>query len=358
MTSPPAPRTTHPYYMHDAIVAQPGALRSVLPSNAATIARAAERLRAMEHVILCGIGTSWHAALVGELLLARSGRLGHRVRAMHSFELASSWPPVPPETGVIAISHRGGLPFAHEALARAGSEGVAISVTGRSPRRAGDGELALLTVDQEIAAAHTVSYTTALALLAALADAVGGGDAATRGLARVPDQIEALLHRDAWVELARRFGDRRRYWFVGGGPNTATAYEAALKMTETNYATATGINCEQFLHGVYTAMTGEDVLVLIAPPGPARARCLTAARAAKAIGTPVLLLADDDDQELKALAVETIALPAVDELLSPIVAVVPLQLFAYHLAVRRGVNPDTMRAAVPPYARARELVAS
>jgi glucosamine--fructose-6-phosphate aminotransferase (isomerizing) len=355
--TPPTPRTSHPYYMHDTIYTQPGALRLVTRPNTAALEGAAERLRAMELVILCGIGTSWHAALVGELLLARVGGLGHRVRTLHSFELASSWPPPPARTGVIAVSHRGSKRFSQEALARAKSEGgVTIALTGKEAARLGDAQFTLVTVDQEKSVAHTAGYTAALALLAALASAVGQNDAFAHALDPIPDQLALLLGQESWEDLAQRFGDRRRYWFVGGGPNTATAYEAALKMSEANYAIATGVNCEQFLHGTYAAMSPDDLLVLIAPPGPSRARCLDAARVAKAIGTPVLLLAPEEDRELAGLAAETIALPEVDELLSPILTIVPLQLLAYHLAVRRGVNPDIMRATEPPYAQANEHV--
>lgn len=355
--TPPPPRSTHPYFMHDSIYAQPGALRLVTRPNTAALEGATERLRAMDHVILCGIGTSWHAALVGELLLARVGGLGHRVRTLHSFELASYWPPPPARTGVIAVSHRGSKRFSQEALARAKSEGgVAIALTGKGASSLGDAEFELVTVDQENSVAHTASYTATLALLVALASAVGRNDAMAHALEPVPDQLALLLGQESWEDLAKTFGDRRRYVFVGGGPNTATAYEAALKMTEANYAIATGFNCEQFLHGAYAAMTEEDLLVLIAPPGPSRARCLDAARAAKAIGTPVMLLAPEDDRELAGLATETIALPEVDELLSPILAIVPLQLLAYHIAVRHGVNPDIMRSHEIPYARANEHV--
>jgi len=355
--TPPPPRRAHPYYMHDAIYTQPGALRLVTRPNTAALEGAAGRLRAMDQVILCGIGTSWHAALVGELLLARGGGLGHRVRALHAFELASYWPPPGARTGVIAISHRGSKRFSQEALARAKNEGgVAIALTGKNAATLGDAQFALVTVDQESSVTHTAGYTAALALLVALASAVGQDDRLAQALEPVPDQLALLLGQESWEELAARFADRRRYWFVGGGPNTATAYEAALKMSEANYAIATGIHCEQFLHGAYFAMSDEDLLVLIAPPGPSRARCLDAARVAKAIGTPVLLLAPEDDRELAALASETIALPEVDELLSPILAVVPLQLLAYHLAVRAGVNPDVMRVTEPAYARAHEHV--
>jgi glucosamine--fructose-6-phosphate aminotransferase (isomerizing) len=343
--------------MHDTIYTQPGALRLVMRPNAAAVEAAAERLRAMDLVVLCGIGTSWHAALVGELLLARVGGLGHRVRTLHSFELASYWPEPPARTGVVAVSHRGSKRFSQEALARATSQhGVGITVTGKDAAAMGDAEFSLVTVEQESSAAHTASYTAALAVLASLAAAVGRDEDFAHALEPIPDQLALLLGQESWEDLATRYGDRRRYWFVGGGPNTATAYEAALKMSETNYATASGFNCEQFLHGAYAAMTEEDLLVLVAPPGPSRGRCLDAARIAKAIGTPVIVLAPEDDRELAALAAEAIALPEVDELLTPIVAVIPLQLLAYHIAVVRGVNPDIMRTGEIAYARAREHV--
>ncbi len=118
--------------MHDTIYSQPGALRLVMRPNTAAVEGAAARLRAMDLVVLCGIGTSWHAALVGELMLARVGGLGHRVRTLHSFELASYWPAPPARTGVIAVSHRGSKRFSQEAMARAKSEGgVAIALTGK-----------------------------------------------------------------------------------------------------------------------------------------------------------------------------------------------------------------------------------
>ena len=105
-------------------------------------------------------------------------------------------------------------------------------------------------------------------------------------------------------------------------------------------------------------LEADDALVLIAPPGPARARALDVARAARAIGAEVLVLAREDDREAAALAGEIIALPDVDEALSPILAVVPLQLLAYHVAVARGRNPDLLRADDPAHARARAALAS
>jgi glutamine---fructose-6-phosphate transaminase (isomerizing) len=238
----PAPRAGHPYYMHDAIYAQPGALRLVTRGQDDAIAAAAARLRALDQVLVTGVGTSWHAALVGELLFARVGGLGRRARAFHAFELASYWPDGDARTGVIGISHRGTNHHTLAALARARANGGAgVAVTGKGTG-GGAADWTLRTVDQESSGAHTVSYTTALALLTALAAAVGGQSGAARELDAIPDLLAALLGQESWDDLAARYGGARYFWFVGGGPNTATALEAALKLNEAGHATTAGFN--------------------------------------------------------------------------------------------------------------------
>ena len=353
----PAPRAGHPYYMHDAIFAQPGALRLVARGQGAAIEAAAARLRELDHLLLTGVGTSWHAALVGELLFARPGGLGLRARAFHAFELASYWTEARGRTGAIVLSHGGTRRYSREALARVKAAGGAgVVITGKGPEAPAEADWTLRTVDQESSGAHTVSYTTALSLLATLAATTGGEADVARSVDGIPDMLALLLGQESWEELAERYGDRRCYGFVGGGPNTATAWEAALKMSEASHAPTAGFNCEQFLHGAWAALEREDVLFLVAPPGPSYDRCLAAARVAKEIGVPVVALVREDDSQIAPLAAETIAIPEIDELLSPILTIVPLQLFIYHSAVRRGVNPDLTRSDQPAYGRARAAV--
>src|SRR2546428_8191702 len=104
--TPPPPRAGHPYYMHDAIYAQPGALRLVTHGQGDLIAGPASRLRAMDRVLLSGIGTSWHATLVGELLLPHVARLGHPVPPLPSFESKGHWPHPDARTRRVVVSHR------------------------------------------------------------------------------------------------------------------------------------------------------------------------------------------------------------------------------------------------------------
>ena len=350
-----SPRPGHPYHMHDAIYAQPGALRLLTRGQGPTLAAAAAGLAQAGHVWLTGVGSSWHAALVGELLLARIGGLGARARAVQAFELAEYWPDVA-NAAVVAISHRGANVFTAGALARGrAGGGTTVAITGRGTEPSAAADHVLRTVEPEASSSHTVSYTAAVAMLAALAAAVGGDDDVAHQLDAIPDMLATLLGQEAWEELAARFGGRRRYWFVGGGPNTATAYESALKLNEAAWMPAAGFGCDQFLHGPWAAVEPDDVVVLIAPPGRSHARCRDVARVAAELGASLVALVAEDDREIGSLATETIALPAVAELLSPIASVVPLQLLVYHLAVKAGANPDTMRAEQPAYGRARAV---
>lgn len=348
-----APRAGHPYSMHDAIFAQPGALRLVTRGNDAALDGSAAKLRDAARVVIAGIGSSWHAALVGERLLAQAGGLGARVRAMSTFELAAYGPAPDATTATIVISHGGGSRYVREALdaaKRAG--GATIALTGKGHETLAAAQHVLRTVDPEVSSTHTVSYTTALSLLVSLAIRLGARDLAHE-LGEIPDHVATLLGQESWDDMAARYAGRRRYWVLGAGPNVATAYEVALKMSEAAHVTALGFEIEQFLHGGWAAVDADDLVIVVAPAGPARERALMAGRAAREIGAAVLMLAEESDRDAAAVASETIAIPPIPELLSPILTIVPLQLLTYHLALARGVNPDTMRTHEPAYGRAR-----
>jgi glutamine---fructose-6-phosphate transaminase (isomerizing) len=358
MVSSPAPRSGHPYHMHDAIYAQPGALRLLTRGQDAALAAAAAPLAAAPQVWITGVGSSWHAALVGELLLARAGRLGPRARAVHAFELVRDWPELGAGAALLAVSHGGATRDVAEAITRiTAAGGPVVAIAGKGTEGPAGASTVLRTVEREASGTHTVGYTAALAMLAALAAGLGHDDDVARQLDALPDQIAMLLGQEAWEDLAARFGGRRQYWVVGGGVNTATALEAALKLSEAAWIPAIGLNVEQFLHGPWAALAPDDVCIVIAPPGRSHARCRDAAHVAKAIGASVVALVAEDDREIAPLAAETIALPPVPELLSPLAAAVPLQLLAYHLAVQAGANPDTVRADTPGYGAARAAVA-
>ena len=345
-------RAGHPYLMHEAIYAQPGALRLLGRGNAEALEAAAARLGACERLILTGVGSSRHAALATERLFASVAGFGQRVRVHSAFALAHGGPAIDGATGVVVVSHRATNRATHDVLARARAAGApTVVVTAREVAFPSDADSVLRTVPAEAAHAHTVGYTGAVAMLAMLAAAIGGNEEVARALEGIPDHLALLLGQEAWEEMAVRFAGRRRYFFVAGGSDTATAFEAALKVSETSYLVASGLDCEEFLHGVWVAMEEDDLLVLIALPGPAHERCLDVARVAREVGTPVLALVGAADRALNGLAAETIEIPEVDERIAPVLTVVPLQLLAYHWAILKGANPDVLRAGDPRYAR-------
>lgn len=356
-------RKAHPYHMYDAIQAQPSAVAEVLGRNAAPLDAAAELFGRQRTLYVCGIGTSFHASLVGEYLMRLIAADAPPTRAAHSFEFVRYPPPIPPQTGVLVFSHRGTKNYSLQALERANREGAAtVTIAGQG---AGEGihkaQVTLITVPQEISAAHTISYATAMTLMAALTLRLArhtGKDIAEveMRLAQLPELMQRALQSESQIQsLAQTLKDKEFIAFVGGGPNTATAYEVALKMKETNYSPCEGFEVEQFLHGPMAMQSERMAVWVIAPPGPSHGRCLDIVRAMNAVGATTIALAQDDEQMIAAQATHTIKLPAIHEALSPLLYVIPLQLFSYHLALVKGTNPDTFHRDHPRHEGARQF---
>jgi glucosamine--fructose-6-phosphate aminotransferase (isomerizing) len=140
---------------------------------------------------------------------------------------------------------------------------------------------------------------------------------------------------------------------VGAGPNEATALEAVIKVREAAQGWIDGLALEQFLHGPLVAANADDVAVVVNVPGRAAERVGQIARVLDAIGARVWLIGGGVDGLTRA---DVFGLPAITELLSPLLTVVPVQILAYHMAVVRGINPDLFRRDDPRYAEALGLV--
>ena len=357
MTTQIEKRSAHPYVMYELIESQPEAIARVLTREQGGVDEVARMLDGASNVHLVGVGTSWHAALVGEYLLRLvAGR--NDARAWHAMEF-SSYPPVLSDDDlVIVLSHRGTKRFSASALELAKASGARTAlVTGLgSGARAELADVVLRTCEQEGSATFTVSHTTAMTALAMVAAEVGdrAGRAqaaeARRDLARLPDMVREAMSREEdvkkWAVAAKEF---KKFYCAGWGPNASTAYELALKMKESSFVAAEGIHVEQYIHGSF-APTGADTMsILIAPPGPGYDRAVSLARAASGVGAYPVALVERGDEEIAGLA-PAIHMPPVPEPLSPIIYLVPLQLFSYWLAVERGCNPDLYRRDDPKYA--------
>ena len=347
MTQRQETRQEHPYFMYDAILGQPQAVAEMLSKHTDTSQEVGPTLAGRRRVYLVGIGTSWHAALVAEHWFRHFAGPTLEVQAWHSFEFWAYPPALSRDDAVIVISHRGTKTYSFLSLELAKQHGaftVAITSTDPGPRIQ-TAEVVLNTVPSERSAAFTVSYTSALTVLALLAVSVGGqrdGGVEPAGrLQEVPQAITQVLAGEETIrQAAQRFRVQDRFICAGWGPNTANTYEVALKMKETSAVDGEGLQVEQILHGPFCSVDRECLVTLIAPPGPGYQRAVDIARASGEVEAPVWALVQEGDTLLSDLATEAFWLPEMPELWSPLAYVVPLQLFTYHLALARGYNPD------------------
>ena len=351
-------RAGHPFHMYDAIFAQPEAAVRVPEKNRAALEEFAAGASSCERMFLVGIGTSYHAALIGEHLLRAYGG-GLDVRAIHAFDFTLYGPDLAPGDCAVALSHRGTKRYTARALERALEAGCRTAlVTGEGASVSVRTDAVFTTVAQERSSAHTVSYTAAISVLAHLAGRIGyhrsGSETLAEGFLReeLPAALGAALGTEERVEaLAREHLARRRIWLLGGGPSAATAAEVALKIKETSYLQAEGMSTETMLHGPFQCVEAEDLFVLIAPAGAAQERTLEVAELVAEIGGSCLVVGDGAMEPPQGAA-DLLGVPEVPEPFSALTCILPLQLFAYHLALARGTNPDNFRADDPRFARA------
>jgi glucosamine--fructose-6-phosphate aminotransferase (isomerizing) len=259
--------------------------------------------------------------------------------AIAAFDFANYPPRFKGDDGLVLLSHRGTKRFSQAALDAFDNQDHWLAITGEGSPLHGPG--VITTVAQEQSPVHTASHTGALVRLAQLAVALGSPRWKDE-LARLPDAIRAALALRPQVIHAMaglRFG--HVVHFVGGGPAYATAVEGALKLREAAYVSSEGHEMESILHGPLISISAEDSVVVIAQPGATLGRTAELSAALHEIGTPTLAVGPSAAHVTGATArVET---PAIDELLAPIVNVVPLQCLALEVSRQLGVDADSFR---------------
>ena len=349
--------------MYDAIMRQPEALEEMLSKHSNAVQPVAAELARKRHIYLVGIGTSWHAGLVAGHWFRKFAGTGPVIEVRHSFEFCAYPPNLTEDDGVVVISHRGTKTYSYLALEMAKSSGaytVAITSTEPGPRIT-VADVQFQTVPPERSAAFTISYTTALMVMGMLSAAMGGwtdqsGDVAQlrARLDEIPAASEQVLARQGEIQrIARRFQSRQRFLCAGWGPNTASAYEVALKIKETSACDSEGLQIEQLLHGPFCSVNQKCLVTIVAPPGFGYERAMNVTRASTAVGAPVWALVQEGDILLSDLSTASFTMPEMPEFWSPLVYVLPLQLFTYYLALTRGAHPDLFQQNNPMQAAAR-----
>jgi glucosamine--fructose-6-phosphate aminotransferase (isomerizing) len=321
------------------------------------LGEAEKALRQAERVVLLACGTSWHAALVAKFLLEEVARIPAEVD--YGSEYRYRTPLVGERTLAVAISQSGETAdtlAAFREAKRRGALGVAIcNVQGSMLTREAAGTL-LTHAGPEIGVASTKAFTAQLVALMLLALHLGrlrgtlsqqACRALLEGFARVPHQQEQVLQSEAQLEeLARRLGSARDLLYLGRGINYPIALEGALKLKEISYLHAEGYPAGEMKHGPIALVDESLPVVALAPKGRVYEKMLSNIQEAKARGGWVIAVASAGDSQLRRLLEAgdvLLEIPECDELLSPLLAVLPLQLLAYHVAVRAGRDVDQPR---------------
>jgi glutamine---fructose-6-phosphate transaminase (isomerizing) len=306
------------------IASQPDELQRLLTSGSVRqeVHAAAEALHRVRRIWMVGTGTSQHAAHLGAAMLQDAGRSAHAVSSM---QFVKNAPIVGPKDGVVVVSHTGETSYALSARALAFAAAIQTATIAREGIGMND---VIETVPKETSETYTVSYTTALLVLAMIASEMGADSITTEALHAVPDAVRAALAAPGTEQVPV---PRRSLQIIGAGHASVTAKEGALKVREGARVLAEGHDAEFFLHGTAVPLTSDDHLLALTF-GDEDGLVEGIAKAATGAGLGVTRLPEPSD------------LPSV---LAQIPLTVRLQLLASRFADERGQNPDTV--IVPPW---------
>jgi glucosamine--fructose-6-phosphate aminotransferase (isomerizing) len=307
-----------------------------------------------ERIIIIGCGTSWHAGLVGEYLIEELARIPVEVEYASEFRYRN--PIINENDIVIAISQSGETADTLAAIKLAKSKGATIfgicNVVGSTIARETHAG-AYTHAGPEIGVASTKAFTAQVSVLCLIALTLGHKNGTLsesryrqllEELDSIPDKVEEVLKTDSIVKgISALFKDARNFLYLGRGFNFPVALEGALKLKEISYIHAEGYPAAEMKHGPIALIDEEMPVVVIANKNTSYEKIVSNIQEVKARGGKIIAVITNGDKEVTKLADYTISIPEIDEALSPMVTVVPLQLLSYHIAVMRGANVDQPR---------------
>ncbi len=318
------------------------------------LALAPERARQIARIYITACGTAAYAGMVGKVYFERIARIPTEVVIASEFRYSD--PLVDDKSVVLAISQSGETADTLAAMEEGRRKGAIlwsiVNVIGSQAMRIADGAISM-QCGPEIGVASTKAFTAPLLdqymLAVLLADLRGvlseeRRRALVADLRLVPDLVGQTLAREAEVEkVAWMLKDMRDCLYLGRGINMPIAYEGALKLKEISYIHAEGYPAGEMKHGPIALIDRAMPVICLAPEDPWREKMISQIQQAKARGATVVVVATDGDELAASLADYVLWIPRTPWLLSPVVAVIPLQLLAYHIAAIRGLDVDQPR---------------
>ena len=322
-----------------------------------------ELLDNLEQVQILACGTSWHASLVGKYLLEQLADLPTTVEYASEARYAPS--PLRPNTLIIGVTQSGetadtlaALSMEQQRRSNAPTQFKSrlLGITNRTESSLGQLVPHLINTRAgiEIGVAATKTFTAQVIAFYLLAIDLAWrrktlsqsrAQELIKGLRKLPSQIELILNtQEAKIEeFSHRFSDTKDFIFLGRGINFPIALEGALKLKEISYIHAEGYPAGEMKHGPIALLDKEVPVVAIAMPGSVYEKVISNAQEAKARDAHLIGVTAKETLEESDVFNDVLPVPFVDELLSPILAVIPLQLLAYYIAARRGLDVDQPR---------------
>lgn len=308
----------------------------------------------IRRIIITACGTAAHAGMVGKYLLEHIARIPTEVDIASEFRYRD--PILDDHTVVLAISQSGETADTLAAMDEARKKGAwlwsIVNAIGSQAMRIADGCVSMQT-GPEIGVASTKAFTAPLVdlymIAVLLADLRGVINEATRrklvaDLALVPDLVGQSLDREVEVAaVANVLKGTRDALYLGRGINMPIAYEGALKLKEISYIHAEAYPAGEMKHGPIALVDQDMPVIAIAPDDPWYEKMISQIEQVKARGGVVVAIATQGDERIASLADHVFWIPSCPWLLSPVITVVPLQMFAYHIAALRGLDVDQPR---------------
>jgi len=313
-----------------------------------------ELVKKINKIIIIACGTASYAGMVGKVLIERIARIPVEVEIGSEFRYQD--PIVDDRTVVLAISQSGETADTLAAMEEGRQKGATlwsiVNAIGSQAMRIADGYISM-QVGPEIGVASTKAYTAPLVdlymLAVLLGEMRGTLDEKRRrelvdDLRLVPDLAGRCLDKEDEVKVvAESLLEAENALYLGRGVNMPTAFEGALKLKEISYIHAEGYPAGEMKHGPIALIDADLPVVVIAPRDPWYDKMFSQIEQAKARGGRVIAVATEGDEQIKNQADQVLYVPETPWLLSPVTAVIPLQLLAYHIAAQRGLDVDQPR---------------
>ncbi len=312
-----------------------------------------EEMLKFDNILITACGTSWHSALIGEHMLESLARIPVEVEYASEFRYRN--PVVTDKTLCIVISQSGETADTLAAMREAKSRGARtygiVNVVGSTIARESDGGI-YVHAGPEIGVASTKAFTSqviALLLftlkLARLRNlSMVDGKEIIEELLKLPSKIQSVLDRADEVEkIAEDFKNAQNFLYLGRGYSFPTALEGALKLKEISYIHAEGYPAAEMKHGPIALIDEKMPVVFVTPHDSVFDKVVSNVQEVKARGGRVIAITTRDEESLHGKLDYEFRIPETKDMLTPVLASIPLQLLAYYIAVKRGANVDQPR---------------